>query len=123
MGRPNVVVKVSPAEREQLDSIVHSRSLPHSLVRPAGIIEMSADGVSNGDIAQRCGVSDFFPIHHRHYTFLNSRGLVFLIRTKESAARFGKQFLRAILNISGGNYPLVVHIHRFQSLANLLQRG
>ena len=33
MGRPNVVVKVSPAEREQLDSIVRSRSLPHSLVR------------------------------------------------------------------------------------------
>src|SRR5262245_28846643 len=57
MGRPNVVVKVSPAEREQLDSIVRSRSLPHSLVRRARIIVMSADGVGNGLIAQRCGVS------------------------------------------------------------------
>src|SRR5215472_17259106 len=57
MGRPNVAVKVSPAEREQLDSIVRSRSLPHSLVRRARIIVMTADGVANGLIAQRCGVS------------------------------------------------------------------
>jgi AraC-like DNA-binding protein len=57
MGRPNVVVKVSRAERQQLDSIVRSRSLPHSLVRRARIIVMSADGVSNGVIAQRCAVS------------------------------------------------------------------
>jgi transposase len=57
MGRPNVAVKVSPAEREQLDSIVRSRSLPHSLVRRARIIVMSADGVANRVIAQGCGVS------------------------------------------------------------------
>jgi transposase len=57
MGRPNVVVKVSLAEREQLDSISRSRSLPHSLVRRARIIVMSADGVSNGVITHRCGVS------------------------------------------------------------------
>lgn len=57
MGRPNVVVKVSSAEREQLDSIVHSRSLPHSLVRRARIVLMSADGVANGIIVERCGVS------------------------------------------------------------------
>ena len=57
MGRPNVVVKVSSAEREQLDSIARSRSLPHSLVRRARIVLMSADGVSNGIIAGRCGVS------------------------------------------------------------------
>jgi transposase len=48
---------VSSAEREQLDSITRSRSLPHSLVRRARIVLMSADGVSNGIIAQRCGVS------------------------------------------------------------------
>ena len=57
MGRPNVVVKVSSAEREQLDSIARSRSLPHSLVRRARIVLMSAEGVSNGIIAERCGVS------------------------------------------------------------------
>src|SRR5271167_3834928 len=57
MGRPNTVVKVSAAERAQLDSIVRSRSLPHSLVRRARIVLMSADGVANGVIAQRCGVS------------------------------------------------------------------
>ena len=57
MGRPNTVVRVSSAEREQLDSITRSRSLPHSLVRRARIVLMSADGVSNGIIAGRCGVS------------------------------------------------------------------
>ena len=57
MGRPNVVLELSVAEREQLGSIVRSRSLPHSLVRRARIVLMSADGVANGIIAQRCGVS------------------------------------------------------------------
>jgi transposase len=57
MGRPNTVLKVSSAEREQLDSIVRSRSLPHSLVGRARIVLMSADGVANGRIAERCGVS------------------------------------------------------------------
>ena len=57
MGRPNVVVKVRSAERAQLDSIARSRSLPHSLVRRARIVLMSADGVSNRIIAERCGVS------------------------------------------------------------------
>jgi transposase len=57
MGRPNVVVEVSSAEREQLAAIVRSRSLPHSLVRRARIMLMSADGSPNGVIAQGCGVS------------------------------------------------------------------
>jgi transposase len=57
MSRPNTVVKVSEVEREQLDSIARSRSLPHSLVRRARIVLMSADGVANGVIAERCGVS------------------------------------------------------------------
>jgi hypothetical protein len=57
MGRRNTVVKVSSAEREQLDAIVRSRSLPHSLVRRARIVLMSADGAADGMIAERCGVS------------------------------------------------------------------
>ncbi len=57
MGRPNAVVTVSAAECEQLGSIARSRSLPHSLVRRARIVLMSADGISNQTIAERCGVS------------------------------------------------------------------
>ena len=57
MGRPNVVVAVSAAEAEQLRSIARSRSLPHSLVRRARIVLMSAEGLSNQAIAARCGVS------------------------------------------------------------------
>ena len=34
-----------------------ARSLPHSLVRRARIVLMSAEGVSNQTIAARCGVS------------------------------------------------------------------
>src|ERR1700689_1043932 len=55
MGRPNVVVAVSAAEAEQLRSIARSRSLPHSLVRRARIVLMSAEGIANQIIAERCG--------------------------------------------------------------------
>src|SRR5579871_4928213 len=57
MGRPNVEVAVSAAEAEQLRSIARSRSLPHSLVRRARIVLMSAEGIANQIIAERCGVS------------------------------------------------------------------
>ena len=57
MGRPNVVVRVSAAEAEQLSSIARSRSLPHSLVRRAQIVLMSAEGILNQVVAERCGVS------------------------------------------------------------------
>src|SRR6202171_1472742 len=57
MGRPNVVVAVSAAEAEHLRSIARSRSLPHSLVRRARIVLMSAEGIANQIIAERCGVS------------------------------------------------------------------
>src|SRR6266446_9584402 len=57
MGRPNTVVAVSAAEAEQLGAIARSRSLPHSLVRRARIVLMSAEGIANQIIAERCGVS------------------------------------------------------------------
>jgi transposase len=57
MGRPNVAVVVSAAAAEQLGAIARSRSLPHSLVRRARIVLMSAEGLSNQLIAARCGVS------------------------------------------------------------------
>jgi len=46
---------VSAAEAEQLSSIARSRSLPHSLVRRAQIVLMSAEGTPNQVIAERCG--------------------------------------------------------------------
>jgi hypothetical protein len=57
MGRPNTAVTVSAAEAEQLGAISRSRSLPHSLVRRARIVLMSAEGISNEMIAARCEVS------------------------------------------------------------------
>src|SRR5579864_547355 len=57
MGRPNTVVTVSAAESEQLGSIARSRSLPHSLVRRAQIVLLSAAGAANREVARRCGVS------------------------------------------------------------------
>jgi transposase len=57
MGRPNAVVVLSGQEREQLEALVRSRRMPHSLVRRAGIVLLSAAGLSNQVIAQRCVVS------------------------------------------------------------------
>jgi transposase len=57
VGRPNSKVVATEAEREQLVSITHSRSLPHALVRRARIVLMSAEALSNQVIAERCGVS------------------------------------------------------------------
>ena len=57
MGRPNTALVISESERSQLQSLARSRSLPHSLVRRAGIVLLSADGVSNRAVARKCGVS------------------------------------------------------------------
>src|ERR1700693_866559 len=57
MGRPNTALTISPSERSQLRSIVRSRSLPHSLVRRAQIVLLSAAGAANREVARRCGVS------------------------------------------------------------------
>ena len=57
MGRPNTALMISQSERSQLRSIVRSRSLPHSLVRRAQIVLLSADGAANREVARRCGIS------------------------------------------------------------------
>jgi putative transposase len=57
VGRPNSKVVVTETERKQLVSITRSRSLPHSLVRRARIVLMSADARPNQVIAEGCGVS------------------------------------------------------------------
>jgi transposase len=57
MGRPNTALVLSAAEKSDLQSIVRSRSMPHSLVRRAKIVLLSAEGESNHTVAKRCGVS------------------------------------------------------------------
>lgn len=57
MGRPNKALMINESDRSQLQSIVRSRSMPHSLVRRARIILLSGEGQSNREVARRCGVS------------------------------------------------------------------
>jgi transposase len=57
MARPNAAVVLSKQEREQLEVLARSRSMPHSLVRRATIVLLSAAGLSNEVIAERCAVS------------------------------------------------------------------
>jgi putative transposase len=57
MGRPNKALMINDADRLQLQSMVRSRSMPHSLVRRARIILLSGDEQSNREVARRCGVS------------------------------------------------------------------
>ena len=57
MGRPNAAVVLTEQEREQLEALTRSRSMPHSLVRRARIVLLSAKGLSNQVIAERCAVS------------------------------------------------------------------
>ncbi len=56
-GRLMKPLDVSPAVREELESLTRSRSMPVSLVRRAEIILMSADGLDNSAVAQRAGVT------------------------------------------------------------------
>src|ERR1700751_2532763 len=57
MDRPSKALTINEADRLQLQSMVHSRSMPHSLVRRARIVLLSGDGASNREVARRCGVS------------------------------------------------------------------
>src|SRR6201987_6261682 len=57
MGRPNKALTIAEADRLQLQSMVHSRSMAPSLVRRARIILLSGDGASNREVARGCGVS------------------------------------------------------------------
>ena len=58
IGRPKKFeTKLTPAEREALQQIAQSRSLPHGVVRRTQMILLSADGETNSAIAQRFGVT------------------------------------------------------------------
>jgi len=56
-GRPKRPLTLSTEEREQLQSLASSRSLPHGLVRRVRIVLMAADRMTNKAIAEKVGVS------------------------------------------------------------------
>jgi putative transposase len=58
MGRPIAALKLSKDERQQLESLSHSRSLPHALVQRAQIVLACADGEPNNSIAKRMKLSN-----------------------------------------------------------------
>src|ERR1700686_3336759 len=57
MGRPKAILELSSGQREQLESIANSRSLPAGLVNRARIVLRSAAGDTNQQIARRLGLS------------------------------------------------------------------
>ena len=57
-GRPKKFeTTLSATEREALQQIAQSRSMPHGVVRRTQMILLSADGETNSAIARRFGVS------------------------------------------------------------------
>lgn len=76
MGRRNQVIEVSEQDREQLEAIARSRSMPHGLVIRAQIILHSADGLGSNDIAELCEVSPQTVSHwRRRFRTLGVEGL------------------------------------------------
>src|SRR5260221_11740350 len=58
MGRPKAALVLTPEQREQLESLASSRSLPAGLVMRARIILLSASGKTNLQIARQMGLSN-----------------------------------------------------------------
>lgn len=58
MGRPKAKLVVSAADREQLEGLAASRSLPAGLVNRARIVLLSAEGMPNQQIARRLGMAN-----------------------------------------------------------------
>lgn len=57
MGRPKAPLILTPEQREQLEGIVRSRSLPAGLVKRARIVLLSAAGKTNQEIARQLGLT------------------------------------------------------------------
>src|ERR1700681_3376501 len=53
LGRPVLPLQLDGEQRQQLEALASSRSLPHGLVTRVRIVLLSADGLSNKDIAAR----------------------------------------------------------------------
>src|SRR5262249_23570016 len=58
MGRPKEELVLRPEQREQLESLASSRSLPAGLVSRARIILLSASGKTNRQIAHQLGLTN-----------------------------------------------------------------
>jgi len=56
-GRPGIAVVLSKDERQQIQALAKSRSMPHGLVRRAKIVLMAAQGKNNNSIAKNLGLS------------------------------------------------------------------
>ena len=55
LGRPLAPLQLDGEQRQQLEALASSRSLPHGVVTRVRIVLLSADGLSNKDIAPGCG--------------------------------------------------------------------
>jgi len=58
MGRPKAALVLRPEQREQLEGMAGSRSLPAGLVSRARIILLSASGKTNQQIARHMGLTN-----------------------------------------------------------------
>ena len=58
MGRPKAALVLSLGQREQLEGMAHSRSLPAGLVIRARIVLLSASGKTNQQIARQLGLTN-----------------------------------------------------------------
>lgn len=56
-GRPKKPLVLSSEERQQLESLATSRSLPHGLIQRVRIVLLAAEGIPNWTIARRVGLS------------------------------------------------------------------
>lgn len=75
-GRPKQPLEISAEEREQLQTIANSRSLPHGLVIRAQLVLMAADGMSNAAIAEKLALSrPSVGLWRRRYIEQGLRGL------------------------------------------------
>jgi putative transposase len=57
LGRPKPPLALTAEQRDQLEAMAASRSLPHGLVTRVRIILMSASGLTNSTVAGRLGVT------------------------------------------------------------------
>ena len=57
MGRPKTELSLSADELQQLQSIARSRSMPAALTLRAKLVLACAEGVANGVVAERHGVT------------------------------------------------------------------
>jgi putative transposase len=58
MGRPKAALLLSPEQREQLEGMASSRSLPAGLVTRVRIVLLSASGKTNQQIARQLGLAN-----------------------------------------------------------------